>query len=87
VSGSGFTPKTVVNFFFQSGETDVNLGGLNPRGEPIIRATIHGPTMLSFSVPDGAAPGRCYVQAANPPFTDNLNSGTGAGGSFVLQAL
>lgn len=87
VIGSGFTPRTAINFFLKRGETDVNLGGLDPQGEPLIAVTFHSPAMLSFTLPDGAEPGRCYVQAGNPPFTQILHSGTGPGGSFVLEAL
>jgi hypothetical protein len=87
VIGSGFTPKTAINFFFKRGEKDVNLGGLDPQGDSIIPATFHSPAMLSFTVPDSADPGRCYIQAVNPPFTESLHSGTGLGGSFVLEGF
>jgi len=63
------------------------LGGLDPQGDSIIPVTFHSPAMLSFTAPDGADPGRCYIQAGNPPFTERLHSGTGLGGSFVLEAF
>ena len=86
VVGTGFTPKTVINFFFKRGEADVNLGGLDSKGRPLILITIETPTMLSFAVPANALPGPAYVQAVNPPYTSSFNSGTGPGGSFVLES-
>jgi tRNA (mo5U34)-methyltransferase len=87
VIGSGFTRDTAINLFCKSGEGDVNLGGLDQEGTPLIPVSIHSPALLSFTVPEAGLPGPAYVQALNPPFTDNLNSGTGPGGSFVLEAL
>jgi tRNA (mo5U34)-methyltransferase len=87
VLGSGFTHDTAINLFCKSGERDVNLGGLDPEGTPLIPVTVHSPTLLSFTVPEAAQPGPAYVQALNPPFIDNLSSGTGPGGSFELRAL
>jgi 2-polyprenyl-3-methyl-5-hydroxy-6-metoxy-1,4-benzoquinol methylase len=87
VMGSGFTPNTAINFFFTREEKDVNLGGLDPRGNSIIPVTFHSPALLSFTVPEGVQAGRCYVQAVNPPFTENHHSGSGQGGSFVLDGV
>ncbi len=87
VIGSGFTQETAINLFCRTGEGDINLGGLDIEGKPLIPIIVHSPTMLSFMVPDAAMPGKAYVQALNPPFTQNFNSGTGPGGSFVLEPL
>jgi len=87
VIGSGFTQETAINLFCRTGEGDINLGGLDIEGKPLISIIVHSPTMLSFAVPDAALPGKAYVQALNPPFNRNFNSGTGPGGSFVLEPL
>lgn len=85
--GSGFTHGTAINLFCKKGNRDINLGGLDTGGKPLIALTIHSPTLLSFALPSGVLTGPAYVQALNPPFTDNVNSGTGRGGSFELRAL
>ena len=87
VIGSGFTHETAINLFCKDADADINLGGLDPEGKPLIPLTVHSPTLLSFAAPDGVPAGPAYVQALNPPFTDNVNSGTGTGGSFDLRAL
>jgi radical SAM protein with 4Fe4S-binding SPASM domain len=84
VVGAGFTQRTVINLFFKRGEADVNLGGLDSKGTPLIPIFVETPTMLSFTVPVNALPGPSYVQAVNPPYSGSFNSGTGPGGSFVL---
>ncbi len=87
VSGNGFTPRSVINFFFRREGRDINLGGIDSGGRPLIEVTLLSPTALSFAVPQAAPPGPCYVQATNPPFTQAHNSGTGPAGFFVLEAL
>jgi SAM-dependent methyltransferase len=87
VIGSGFTHDTAVNLFCKDAGSDINLGGLDPEGKPLIPLTVHSPTLLSFAMPNGVHAGPAYVQALNPPFTDNVNSGSGPGGSFELRAL
>ncbi len=87
VIGKGFTQETAINLFCRTADNDINLGGLDPQGTPLIPITVHSPAMLSFTVPGTALPGPAYVQALNPPFMRNLNSGTGPGGAFVLEAF
>ncbi len=87
VAGNGFTPLSVVNFFIKRDGGDVNLGGIDSDDSPVIDVTLEGPTSLSFTVPQAALPGPCYVQVTKPPFTDANNSGTGPSGLFVLEAL
>jgi tRNA (mo5U34)-methyltransferase len=87
VTGSGFTHQTAINLFCDQHGVQINLGGLDAQDAPLIPVTIHSPTLLSFTVPEGAPAGPAYLQALNPPFTDNFNSGTGPGGSFELRAL
>ncbi len=87
VTGNGFTPRSVINFFFKREGRDINLGGIDPGGRPLIKVTLHSPTALSFAVPPATPPGPCYVQATNPPFTAAYNSGSGPAGSLVLEAL
>jgi hypothetical protein len=77
----------VVNFFIKRDGGDVNLGGIDSDHSPVIDVTLEGPTSLSFTVPQAALPGPCYVQVTKPPFTDANNSGTGPSGLFVLEAL
>lgn len=87
VIGRGFTRETAINLFCKRGNRTVNVGGLDTEGKRVIPVTVHSPTMLSFTAPDRAPAGRAYVQALNPPFTENVNSGTGPGGSFELRNL
>ncbi|HEY2104139.1 MAG TPA: class I SAM-dependent methyltransferase [Candidatus Binataceae bacterium] len=87
VIGSGFNHQTAINLFCKDAGAEINLGGLDPEGKPLIHLTVHSPTLMSFAVPNGVLAGPAYVQALNPPFRDNLSSGTGPGGSFELRAL
>ena len=87
VIGSGFTHQTAINFFYTDGDQVINAGGLDPSGTRLIAVTIHSPTLLSFTLPANLPEGLAYVQAANPLFGDNVNSGTGPGGSFELRAV
>ncbi len=87
VIGSGFTHQTAINFFHRDADKVMNAGGLDPAGTPLIAVTVHSPTLLSFAVPADVPSGLTYVQAVNPPFTDNVNSGSGSGGSFELHAI
>jgi MoaA/NifB/PqqE/SkfB family radical SAM enzyme len=85
VSGSGFSDRTVINFFkFQNGAA-VNLGGLDADGARRIRVTVKGPNEITFIKPFGAVPGNAYVQAVNPPYGPLGSSGTGPSGEFTLR--
>jgi hypothetical protein len=86
VTGNGFIPGSVLNFFnLQACGGVVNLGGADATGHSKIPLTITSLTMMSFTVPPGAQKGPAYVQIVNPPFVPFTSSGTGAGGSFMLH--
>lgn len=85
VTGSGFSDRTVINFFqFQNGGS-ANLGGLDADGAHRIRVEVKGPTEITFVRPSYAVPGRAYVEAVNPPYGPLGRSGTGPSGEFILR--
>ncbi len=86
VTGNGFIPGSVLNFFnLQPCGGVVNLGGADATGHSNIPLTISSLTMMSFTVPAGAQKSPAYVQIVNPPFVPFTSSGTGPGGAFTLH--
>jgi photosystem II stability/assembly factor-like uncharacterized protein len=85
VDGTGFSTRTVINFFNKQGAVVKNLGGLKPGGTPNIPLTLINETRLTFTKPAGSVAGPAYVQALNPPFVPFTSSGTGPGGAFTLK--
>jgi hypothetical protein len=86
VDGTGFSTRTVINFFnTQPDDTVKNLGGLMPNGHPKIPLTFVNENLFTFMVPAGANPGASYVQALNPPFVPFSSSGNDPGGAFTLK--
>jgi hypothetical protein len=85
VNGTGFSTRTVINFFNRQGMVAVNLGGLKADGTPRIALTLSGSTQFKFTVPSNAIAGPSYVQALNPPFVPYTSSGTAPGGAFTLH--
>ena len=86
VNGTGFSTVTVINFFNQqSGGNVVNLGGLNSKQAPNIPLHLVDSEEFTFTLPAKAEKGPAYVQALNPPFIAFTSSGSGPGGSFVIE--
>ncbi len=85
VNGTGFSARTVINFFNAQSSGVVNLGGIGAAGVPKIALTLISANQLSFSRPFGAVPGPSYVQAMNPPFVPFTSSGIDPGGAFMLK--
>lgn len=84
VSGTGFSPLTVLNVFnAQADGTVINFGGLNPDGSPNLPTSLASSTQLSFFLPAGMVPGPSYVQAVNPPFVPFTSSGDAPSGVFT----
>ncbi|MBK7971807.1 MAG: hypothetical protein IPK07_00345 [Deltaproteobacteria bacterium] len=84
VSGSGFTPATVINLFNEQNGSVVNLGGLTQGGAariPLVNVTSSG---FTFERPAGAVAGKAYVQALNPPFVPITSTGNDPQGAFDL---
>jgi len=84
VDGTGLSTLTAINFFASKDGEVVNLGGMTAGGSPAIAITLVSDTEFSFTVPVGAAAGRAYVQALNPPFIPFSSSGNDANGAFIL---
>jgi hypothetical protein len=84
VDGTGFSNRTVINFFNKKGAGVVNLGGLNPGGTPRIALTFINETRFTFTKPALSVAGPAYVQALNPPFVP-FTSSTGPKGAFTLE--
>jgi len=84
-NGTGFSTRTVINFFNSQAGGVVNLGGLKGDGTPHIPLTFVNSDRVTFAKPLGAAAGASYVQAFNPPFVPFTSSGTGPGGAFTLK--
>lgn len=85
VTGTGFSPLTVINFFNLQPIGVVNLGGFGPRGTAKIPLTLSSSDKFSFTKPAGSVPGPAYVQALSPPFVPFTSSGNSAGGAFTLK--
>jgi len=85
VNGTGFSTLTVINFFNAKGGGAVNLGGLDPAGQPKIALTLVNSQHFTFTRPAAAGAGPSYVQALNPPFLPYTCSGSGPGGAFDLM--
>jgi hypothetical protein len=84
VNGTGFSTRTVINFFNKQGAIVVNLGGLKPGGTPKIALTFINETRFIFTKPALSVAGPAYVQAINPPFVPFTSSG-GPKGAFTLK--
>lgn len=84
VTGTGFSPASVLNLFNRQGSGVVNIGGLGPAG-PRIPLTVVSSTELRFTVPSGAQSGPAYVQVLNPPFIDFSSTGGDPDGAFMLS--
>jgi hypothetical protein len=84
VTGTGFSPLTVINLFNAQPAGVVNLGGLKADGTPKIPLTLAGSDEFTFTRPAAAAEA-AYVQAINPPFLPYTSSGTDSGGAFTLK--
>ena len=87
VDGTGFSTRTVINFFNAQKGGVVNLGGLTPAGAAKIPLKLANSTRFTFTKPAGAMAGPAFVQALNPPFVPFTSSGNGAGGAFTLIEL
>jgi hypothetical protein len=85
VNGTGFSTRTVINFFNSQTGGVINLGGLKGDGTPNIPLTFVNSDRFTFTKPAGAAASASYVQAFNPPFVPFTSSGTGPGGAFTLK--
>jgi len=85
VNGTGFSTRTVINFFNSQAGGVVNLGGLTGGGTALIALTLVNENQFTFAKPKTALAGASYVQAFNPPFVPFTSSGTGPGGAFVLK--
>jgi hypothetical protein len=84
VDGTGFSTRTVINFFNKQGVMVVNLGGLKPGGTPKIPLTFINETRFTFAKPALSVAGPAYVQALNPPFVP-FTSSMGPKGAFTLK--
>ena len=84
VTGSGFSDRTVINFFNLQNGLTVNLGGLHADGARRIHAKVEGPNEITFLKPSDAVFGNAYVEAVNPPYGRLGSSGTGPSGKFTL---
>lgn len=85
VNGTGFSTRTVINFFNRQGATVVNLGGISGGVSKIPLTLIGGSsTSFKFTKPAGAVAGPAYVQALNPPFVPFTSSGNDPRGAFTL---
>jgi len=84
VDGTGFSTRTVINFFNKQGAMVVNLGGLKPGGAPKIPLTFINETRFTFTKPAMSVAGPAYVQALNPPFVPFTTS-MGPKGAFTLK--
>lgn len=86
VTGDGFIPGSVLNFFnLQNCGGVVNLGGADAAGHSKIPLNITSLTSMSFTLPPGVQKAPSYVQIVNPPFVPFTSSGTGPGGSFTVH--
>jgi hypothetical protein len=85
VNGTGFSTRTVINFFNTQSTGVVNLGGFAPGGAPNIPLTFVNSDRFEFTQPAAAVAGASYVQALNPPFVPFTSSGNDPGGSFMLK--
>jgi hypothetical protein len=85
VTGTGFAPDTVINFFNSQTSGLVNFGGLGSDGKPRLALSLNNSTEFTCIVPSGAKPGPSYVQVLNPPFVPFTSSGNAPGGAFTLH--
>jgi MoaA/NifB/PqqE/SkfB family radical SAM enzyme len=85
VTGSGFSDRTVINFFNLQDGAAVNLGGLASDGFPRIRLKVKGPNEITFTKPGHAVAGSTYVEAVNPPYGRMVTSRGDPSGGFTLR--
>lgn len=85
VTGAGFSPATVINFFNWDGVTFRDLGGLTQGGAPRIPLADVSSSGFTFQRPSEAVAGKAYVQALNPPFVPATSTGNDPDGAFNLQ--
>ena len=86
VTGTGFSPLTVINLFNLQGATVVNLGGFNAQGLPRVPLSVDSALQFRFAVPAAAMTGAAYIQAINPPYIAWSSSGSDPDGAFMLTA-
>jgi hypothetical protein len=84
VTGTGFSPLSVINLFNQTPSGVLNLGGLNGAGTPYAPLNVISDTQFSFVVPGLAAAGPAYVQVLNPPYIPFSSSGNTPNGAFTI---
>lgn len=84
VSGHGFSTGAVINLFNAQGGSEVNLGGLDSGGAPLVPLTSVAPTSFQFQRPAGAVAGKAFVEVLNPPFIPVTSTGNDPDGAFDL---
>ena len=86
VTGTGFSPVSVVNLFNRQGDGVVNLGGYGPGGLARIPLAIASDTLFTFERPAGAEAGPAFLEVLNPPFIPFASSGADPDGAFTMPA-
>ena len=84
VTGSGFSPLTVINLFNRTPGGVVNLGGRDAGGNDRITLENLTGSSFDFPVPAGAASDRAYLTAINPPFITYSSTATDPDGAFTF---
>jgi hypothetical protein len=83
VTGTGFSPLSVVNLFNLQVGAVVNLGGL--AGSVVrIPLTIVSETELRFARPAAAVAGPAFLEVLNPPFVPFASSRDDPDGTFTF---
>ena len=82
VTGSGFSPLTVINLFNRTGSGVTNLGGRDSNGDDRITLENLTGTSFDFPVPANANPDRAYLTAINPPFITSSSTAQDPDGAF-----
>jgi ELWxxDGT repeat protein len=84
VTGTGFSPVSVINLYNLQGGGVVNLGGFGPGGAARIPLTVVSDTQFTFPRPAGAVAGPAFVEVLNPPFIPFSSSGSDPDGAFTM---
>jgi len=71
VTGTGFSARTVVNFFYRRDGRELNAGGLAPDGSLRMAVRIEDDRRLCFELPAAIDSGEVAVEVANPPYDAN----------------
>jgi SAM-dependent methyltransferase len=71
VDGTGFSARTVVNFFYRRDGRELNAGGLAPDGSFRMPVSIENDRRLCFELPEAIDSGEVAVEVANPPYDAN----------------